>query len=100
MAKINSESAVKREVRKLLVNYGWFVSMPPANGYGKAGISDFHALKNGKFLAIETKYGSNTPTVLQNKFLADIEAAGGWVLVVNDSEHSLARLGKFLESLR
>ena len=100
MDEITSEADVKREVRKLLTKYNWYYWMPPANGYGKSGISDFHALKNGKFLAIETKYGSNTPTVLQNKFLADIEAAGGWVLVVNDSEHSLARLGKFLESLR
>ena len=89
MAKINSESAVKREVRKLLVNYGWFVWMPPANGYGKAGISDFHALKDGKFLAIETKYGSNTPTALQSKFLADIELAGGWAIVVNETGYSL-----------
>lgn len=99
MAKINSEAGVKREVRKLLAKYNWFVWMPPANGYGKAGISDFHALKDGKFMAIETKYGSNTPTVLQNKFLADIEAAGGWVIVVNDSEQSLKRLEEFLVSI-
>ena len=89
MAKINSEAAVKHEVRKLLTKYGWYTWMPPANGYGKGGISDFHALKDGKFLAIETKYGGNTTTTLQAKFLDNIELAGGWAIVVNETEYSL-----------
>ena len=84
MADIHNEAGVKREVRKLLALYAWHYWMPPANGYGKAGISDFHALKNGKFLAIETKYGGNTPTVLQSKFLTAIELAGGRAIVVTE----------------
>ena len=84
MSDIHNEAGVKREVRKLLAKHGWFVWMPPANGYGKAGISDFHALKDGKFLAIETKYGDNTPTPMQAKFMASIAAAGGYAVVVNE----------------
>ena len=84
MAEIRNEHDVKREVRKLLTKYGWYTWMPPANGYGKGGISDFHALKDGKFLAIETKYGGNTTTTLQAKFMASIAAAGGYAVVVNE----------------
>ena len=99
MADIHNEAGVKREVRKLLAKYGWYCWMPPANGYGKAGISDFHALKDGKFMAIETKYGNNTPTVLQDKFLDNIELAGGWAIVVNETEQSLKKLEDLLAGI-
>lgn len=99
MSDIHNEAGVKREVKKLLAKYGWFVWLPPANGYGKAGISDFHALRKGKFLAIETKYGGNTITALQARFLQDIELAGGWAVVVNDTAHSMELFEKFLESM-
>ena len=94
MADIHNEAGVKREVKKLLVKYGWFVWMPPANGYGKAGISDFHALKDGKFLAIETKYGDNTPTPMQAKFLQTISRNGGRALVLYETD--LKMFEKFL----
>ena len=98
MAKINNEAGVKREVRKLLAKHGWFVWMPPANGYGKAGISDFHALKDGKFLAIETKYGGNTPTPMQTKFLQDISKNGGTAFVIYETD--LDTFGMLLETLQ
>jgi Holliday junction resolvase len=99
MSDIHNEAGVKREVRKLLAKHGWFVWMPPANGYGKAGISDFHALRDGKFLAIETKYGGNTTTALQAKFLDNIGLAGGWAIVVNETEHSLKHLEDLLAGI-
>lgn len=94
---IRNERDVKREVKKLLTKYGWYTWMPPANGYGKAGISDFHALKDGKFLAVETKYGSNTVTALQRRFLDDIASAGGWGVIVN--EHGLEKLEALLADM-
>ena len=57
-----TEKDVKAEVKKLLNAHDWFWWMPPANGFGKAGISDFNALKKGVFLAVETKFGSKKPT--------------------------------------
>lgn len=86
MSDIHNEAGVKREVRKLLTKYGWYTWMPPANGYGKGGIADFHALKDGKFLAIETKYGANTPTPMQAKFLQDISQHGGTALVIYETD--------------
>ena len=97
MADIHNEAGVKREVRKLLAKYGWFVWMPPSNGYGKAGISDFHALKDGTFLAIETKYSGNSATTLQARFLTDVTWAGGEAMIVH--EKNLEDLKKLLENL-
>ena len=81
---MSSEKHVKHKVKKLLDKHGWFWWMVPANGYGKGGVSDFHALKNGVFLAIETKYGANKPTALQKQFCESIMSCKGFAFVVNE----------------
>ena len=91
---IHNEAGVKTATKKLLKDHGWFVWMPPANGYGRVGISDIHALKGGQFLAIETKYGSNKPTTMQSAFLGNVTQAGGYALVV--TEKNLGELEAFL----
>jgi hypothetical protein len=93
---VKNEKDVKARVKKLLDKHNWFWFMPPANGYGKAGISDIIALKDGTFLAIETKFGSNKPTALQKGFLDSINAENGFGFVVNDS--NIEQLGSFLEA--
>lgn len=80
-----SEKDVKKQIKKLLDAHGWFWWMPPANGYGKVGISDLNALKNGVFLAVEAKFGSNKPTPMQKAFLESINAESGFGFVVNDA---------------
>lgn len=92
--KIASEKDVKREVKKLLDAHEWFWFMPPANGYGKAGISDFLAIRAGVFLALETKFGGNKPTALQIGFLNSVQAEKGFAFVV--SEKNLDWLKAFL----
>lgn len=92
--KIDSEKDVKREVKKLLDAHGWFWFMPPANGYGKAGISDFLTIRGGVFLALETKFGGNKPTALQTGFLNSVRAEKGFAFVV--SEKNLDWLKAFL----
>lgn len=84
------EKDVKEEVKKLLTKHGWYYWMPPANAFGRGGISDFHALRNGVFLAIETKAGMrltgrHAPTVLQVRFIKAIRENGGRAMVVNES---------------
>lgn len=93
--KIASEKDVKREVKKLLDAHLWFWWMPPANGYGKAGISDFNAVKQGVFMVVETKFGSNKPTALQIGFCNSVAAEKGIALVVN--EKNLNQLASWLE---
>ncbi len=90
------EAHVKDDVKALLNKYDWFWFMPPANAYGKSGISDFIAIKRGTFLAIETKFGSNKPTAMQIGFLNSIRANDGFAFVVN--EQNLDWLDAFLES--
>lgn len=82
--KLANEKDVKREVKKLLDAHGWFWFMPPANGFGKAGISDFLAIRGGVFLALETKFGGNKPTALQVGFLNSIRTEKGFAFVVNE----------------
>ena len=87
------EKDVKRDVKRMLDQHGWWHFMPPANVYGAGGIADILAVKNGHLLCIETKYGSgakggsvNAPkaTPLQEKFLREATAAGATAMVINE----------------
>lgn len=84
-APMRNEKNVKAAIKKLLDQHGWFWWMPPANGYGKVGISDIQALKDGVFLSIEAKFGSNGPTPHQSAFLTSINSESAFGFVVNDS---------------
>jgi len=94
---MRGESDVKKKVKALLNKHEWFWWMPPANGFGKAGTSDFHALRAGVFLAVETKFGSNKPTALQRAFLQSIKSEKALAFVVDDGniEHFAAWLDAF-----
>lgn len=96
MAKYETEDDVKKQVKKLFKEFGWFWWMPAANGFGKSGVSDFCALKDGVFIAVETKKAPRKPTAMQNKFLINIEEQGGFGFVVN--EHLLVDLHSWLDS--
>lgn len=81
----HNESDVKNKIKKLLKKHGWFYWMPPANGYGVTGISDFNCLRDGVFLAIEAKFGKNKPTVNQKGYLNEVMIQSGISLVVSDT---------------
>ena len=83
-ATFNNEDAVKRVVRRILDYYKVFHFMPPANSYGKSGISDILALSNGRFIAIECKYKYNKPTAQQLEYGKSVEEGGGLFVVVNE----------------
>lgn len=93
---MKNEKDVKRRVKAILDKHGWFYFMPPANAYGRGGISDLIAIKIGTFMAIETKFGSNKPTALQVAFLNSIRAEDGFGFLVNDK--NVDYLDQFLES--
>jgi hypothetical protein len=90
-----NEADVKKQVKKLLNQHHWFWWMPPANGFGRTGISDFNALRGGVFLAIETKFGTNKPTHMQVGFLESVASESGMAFVVN--EKNLDALAVWLE---
>ena len=84
------EAKVKAGVRKLLDTLGIYHFMPPANGFGRAGIPDIIACMDGHFVAIECKAGKGKTTALQDRELNAILNHGGTVFIAR--EHNLLDL--------
>jgi Holliday junction resolvase len=89
---------VKTAVRKLLDSLNIYHFMPPANGFGRAGIPDIVGCMDGHFIAIECKAGKGTTTALQDRELNAVLNAGGTVFIAR--EHNLADLKLLLEAKR
>jgi Holliday junction resolvase len=82
------ERAVKQKVVKILKELGAYYFYPVTGGYGSSGVPDIVGCYRGTFFGIECKAGSNKPTALQEKNLADIAHAGGVALVINEDNVS------------
>lgn len=95
---MQSEAAVKKAVIKIFRKHGVWYCCPATGGYGRSGIPDFLACVDGRFLAVETKFGGNKPTALQTRELAGISDAGGLAHVIN--ERNLAALDNLLTELK
>ena len=83
---MKNEGDVKKIVKKTLAGTErcwWF--MPPANGYGRAGIPDFVGWVNGMPFAVETKFGKGVTTANQNREINDATHAGGEVWIVRET---------------
>jgi Holliday junction resolvase len=78
------ESKVKLKLRKYLSQLGIYHFMPPANGFGRAGIPDVIGCYNGQFVAFECKAGKGKTTALQEREIANIQSAKGWAFVINE----------------
>ena len=92
------ESKVKANVRKILDTLNIYHFMPPANGFGRAGIPDIIGCMDGHFIAIECKAGKGTTTALQDRELNAILNHGGTVYIAR--EHNLLELKQLLTELR
>lgn len=94
------EAKVKRKVVEVLKKHGAYYFYPVTGGYGKSGVPDIVACFKGRFIGIECKAGSNTPTMLQNRNIAEIITCGGIAFVVNDANvHTVDSLFESLTSL-
>lgn len=83
------ESLVKTYVKKALKEHGWQFWMPSGSAFGVSGVSDFCALRNGVFMAIETKLHPNKPTENQKRFLRMVRAQQCLSFVVSDKTFDL-----------
>ena len=92
------EAKVKANVRKLLDDLKIYHFMPPANGFGRAGIPDIIGCMDGHFIAIECKAGKGTTTALQDRELNAILNHGGSVFIAR--EHNLEDLKLLLKEKR
>lgn len=88
------EKKVKDKLRKQLTQLGIYHFMPPANGFGRAGIPDVVGCFNGQFVAFECKANGNKPTALQEREIAAIQTAKGWAFVID--EHNVDNVMELL----
>jgi Holliday junction resolvase len=79
------EVKVKNRVKKILDEAGAYYFMPPANGFGRAGIPDIVGCHKGVFFAVECKAGKNIPTALQEREIRNIKNVGGYAWVINEA---------------
>lgn len=91
-----NEKEVKQQVRRVVTMMGGCVFMPPANGYGKAGVSDFIGVRNGVAIAIETKFGRNKATPAQMQFGEQWLANGGLFYLINE-KNMVRELSRMIE---
>jgi len=78
------EKKVKTKVVAVLKTFGAYYFYPVTGGYGASGVPDIVGCYKGKFFAIECKAGKGKTTALQEKNIANIYAAGGTAIVVNE----------------
>jgi len=87
---MKNESDVKKIVKETLKDAPacwWF--MPPANGYGRAGIPDFVGCVNGCMFAVETKFGRGTTTANQAREIEALSQSGAKVWIVRETSVDL-----------
>jgi hypothetical protein len=78
------ETPVKEQIRNALNARGVYFTMPPANGYGRAGGFDFTCCVSGLFLGIEAKRDDKEePTTLQHDNADKARQSGGIVLLIH-----------------
>jgi pantoate kinase len=79
------EAKVKAKIRAILKEHNVYYAMPIGTGYGNSGVPDFLCCVNGKFVAIEAKAGKGQATALQLKNLSEINKAGGYTCIINET---------------
>lgn len=92
---MKKEADVKALVKQALATYGkaiwWF--MPVPTGFGVQGVPDFVCCVGGRFVGIETKFGSNGLTKWQIKQMESIIDAHGAHMVINEKNvHQLTAI--------
>ena len=78
------ESRVKKSCKEIFEKYKAWYFMPPANGYGRAGMPDYVVCWTGLFLGVECKAGYNSTTPLQEREIMAIHKAGGSAMVIRE----------------
>jgi len=80
------EKKVKNKVVKILKANDCYHFYASTGGYGSSGVPDIIACYKGMFLGIECKANGNKPTALQNRNLSEIRKAGGYSMVIDETD--------------
>lgn len=95
--KNTPEGKVKTRIKKRLDSMGAWYFMPVAGIMGRIGIPDFIGCYNGRFFAIEAKAGKGKVTLMQERVIGAIVAAGGLAHAVNETSADTFNLEKLYE---
>ena len=79
------EGKVKKRVKQILSDLDVYYLMPVTGGYGNSGTPDFIICIAGLFYGIECKANGGKPTALQLKNHEDIRKAGGFAMIVDET---------------
>lgn len=82
--KMKNEGDVKAACKEIFKRLGIYYFMPVPVMYSRTGVPDFICCGQGLFIAIETKFGYNKPTPLQEIELEKIRTTGGKTFVINE----------------
>lgn len=86
------EAKVKAKIKAILKRHGCYYTMPVMTGMATNGTPDFCCCVNGRFLAIEAKAGKGKMTELQKVRFAEVRAAGGMAVMVNEDRLELLEI--------
>jgi hypothetical protein len=92
------EGKQKSRVKKILDELGCYYFFPIGGQYSARGVPDIIVCLDGLFVGLEIKAGKNKATALQLREIERIKSAGGFALVVDDS--NIDELKELLENLR
>jgi hypothetical protein len=91
------EGRIKAQVKRELQIRGIWFCMPATGGFGVSGVPDVLGCWHGRFIGIECKAPGKRANTTENQKarLAEIEAAGGLAVVVDDVAQLRAALDVF-----
>jgi hypothetical protein len=79
------EAKVKKRAVAQLFKLGAYYFYPVTGGWGKSGVPDIIGCYEGLFLGLECKAGKGKPTKLQELNLRQINEAGGYGIIVDET---------------
>ena len=92
------EGKVKKQVKKILDDFGAYHFSPLTAGYGRSGVPDIIVCYKGRFIAIECKAGKGKLTALQEYNIEQIKRNQGLAIVINEGNiEALLTLVKEIE---
>lgn len=95
------EEHVKQDVKEILKELGILYFMPRGGPYAVVGIGDFVCCVRGLYVEIETKFGYNKQTTMQEVWGKKVIAHGGLYLLVTEKNiHELYAELRQLKELR
>jgi len=92
---VKLEKRIQKDIVTWLKGDGFHVDVINKGMYGTNGIADIIACKNGRYIAIEVKRQGNTPTLLQERWLEDVQDVGGIAFVAYSIQDVIREFEKY-----